>query len=199
MSQVFTSPPILRLRTDPISLRSRVGRVTARELSVLAVAGGLAALAMAMVHLNLRIPGHAILKPLLPLTFGLVLVPRRAAGCMIAVTAAATTAVLAFGQWGELQLPALTSLVLLGPALDLAARGTHSKGAFLARFALAGCAVNLLAMGSRIVAMALGFSLGGGRGFAALWPFSLFSFVACGALAGILSAAICCYGPARNR
>jgi hypothetical protein len=189
MSQVFATPPIPRPGTESIALRSGMQRISTGEIALLLAFGALAALAMGLVHLGLRLPGHAVLKPILPIAIAAAFVPRRASGCVVGLAAGAMAAVMLAGQWGQYQPAALASLVLLGPALDLAARGAHGRSVLLARFAAAGCAANMAAMGVKLLASVVGFESGGG-GFAASWPLPIFSFALCGAFAGLVGAAI---------
>jgi hypothetical protein len=190
MSQGFATPPGKYFAGEQVSLRSSTARASANEMGILIASGALAALAMALVHMNLRLPGHAILKPLLPIMLGLAFVPRRFGGCIAGLGAAATAGLLLMGGWGEIHASAMTSLVLLGPALDVAAGGVHSRAVLIARCAAAGLFANLAALGVKLVAAPLGWESGGGRGFAALWPFGILTFVGFGLLAGALSAAI---------
>ncbi len=191
MAQGFASPPIRNLSNERVSLRSTASAWSAREIGLLVASGIVATLAMAMIHLNLRVPGHAILKPLLPISLGLAFVPRRVGGCIAGLAAAVTAAMMLLGGWGEIHASSLTSLILLGPALDRAARGNHTRAALVGRSAVAGLFANMAALGVKLVAAPLGWESGGGRGFAALWPFGILTFAACGILAGALGAGIC--------
>ncbi len=175
---------------ERLTLRTWTAAISASEVALLAVMGTCAAATVAFVHLGLRIPGHVILQPPLPLAIGAAQAPRRLSGTLMGVVAAATSGSLLFAHWGHMQTGALVSLALLGPALYLAARGTHGRGLLLARFSVAGLVTNLLAMVAKIAASASGIDSGGGRGFAALWPFSLLSFALCGLVAGLISGAI---------
>jgi hypothetical protein len=70
---------------------------------------------MCFTDFNLQIPGHAILRAVLPMAIGLALVPRKNGGTVMGVAALG----------GELPgLGACTSLALLGPMLDLALRSS---------------------------------------------------------------------------
>jgi hypothetical protein len=179
------------LTPELVSLRPSGTKLSSADLAWLMVAGALAALAVALVHMSLRVPGHAIFKPLLPVAIGLARAPRHGSGWVVGLSAAATSAVLLLSPWGHIQVSTFTSLVLLGPAFEVAARGWHTKGLLFIRFALAGIATNSVAVLVKLTTVSFGLESGGGRGFAALWPVSLFSFLACGAVAGLLAAAIC--------
>jgi hypothetical protein len=183
--------PAEYLTSELVNLRPPGTKLSSADLARLMAAGALAALAVALIHMSLRIPGHAIFKPLLPIAIGLARAPRHASGWVAGLGAAAMSGVLLLGPWGHIQVSTFTSLVLLGPAFEWAAQGWHTKGLLYIRFALAGLATNGVAVLVKLTTVSFGFESGGGRGFAALWPVSLFSFLACGAVAGLLAAAIC--------
>src|SRR5262245_61952520 len=68
------------------------------ELAVLFLAGAAAAFLSALVELKLRIPGHAILRVIVPFSLGLALVPRRMAGSVMGVSALLTAVALSLGH-----------------------------------------------------------------------------------------------------
>ena len=141
-------------------------RMPARaEPVALLLAGAAAGCLSCLVRLHLGIPGHAILRAMVPIALGLALVPRRGAGSLMG--AGALTAALAAGGGG---IGATTSLLLLGPAIDVAlSRGRHVYLALV----LAGVASNLVA-----------FAVRGN------WtPLSAVTYPVCGALAGLVAAA----------
>jgi hypothetical protein len=190
MPPTFANPPRQHKGVEPITLRHAGDRISAAEVGILLASGAVATLTMALVHLSIRVPGHAILKPVLPLAFGLAFVARSAAGSLAGIGALASAIVLLVGGWGEVHVSALTGLVLLGPALDLAERGAHRGTEFILRGAAAGLVVNLAALGVKLLAAPLGWESGGGRGFATVWPLGIFTFAICGMLAGALCVAI---------
>ena len=59
-----------------------------------------------------------------------------------------------------------------------------------ARFAAAGAIANLLAFAARVGTSFLGWELAGSRQFTSFWSFALASFLLCGAVAGLVSAAV---------
>jgi hypothetical protein len=59
-----------------------------------------------------------------------------------------------------------------------------------ARFVVAAVAANVLAFGLRFVLALAGWQLGGGAGFSSFWPIALMWFIVCGAIAGLVSAAL---------
>ncbi|WP_442485660.1 hypothetical protein [Aeoliella sp. SH292] len=196
---------------------SRLGRIVGtrdsintRELAILFACGVLAAMAVALVTVPLRIPGHAILRAALPMVAGLALVPRRSAGGVMSLGALAAVGVFYFGSIGNLQAAAVTGMLALGPAIDVALRGEPTGWRLYLRLALAGMAANLLAWGVRMTAALLlagagsgrgmggggGMGMGGGGGggvahnFFDFWPMALVTFALCGAIAGLASAAV---------
>lgn len=189
---------------------SRVGQlgttsnsITTREVTILLACGILAAMAVALVAVPLRIPGHAILRATLPMVAGLALVPRRSAGGVMSLGALAAVGVLYFGSIGNLQAAAVTGMFALGPAIDFALRGEPTGWRLYLRLALAGTLANLFAWGVRMAAALLfavpgtGRGMGGGGGgravapnFLEFWPLALATFALCGAIAGLASAAV---------
>jgi hypothetical protein len=192
--------------------RSEAGRTQSIELAILVSLGILAALATSFATSGIRIPGHAILRGTLPLVLGVSLVPRRSAGTVMSIAAAATFGVLRVGGLGLPNPAAWVGVVALGPAIDAAVVGAKTGWRLYARFALAGLMANLAAFAAR---MALGTALitrtvrvpglgggggngmGGGRGLGGglhrpgvgveeFWMTALASFAACGALAGLV-------------
>lgn len=184
------------LAVEPVLLDSRrlpafgqaVGSVHAAELACLAAVGLLAAAGTVMLDLSLRIPGHAIFRAVFPLALGLALVPRRGAGQVLAavsVTGGVLFQGLGFGSAGA---GALTSLFLSGVLLDLAARRARSGWQLYAGLALAGLATNSVAFAVKLLTKLV--SIDGGPSLAAWWPRAVVTYPLCGALAGLLAAAV---------
>ena len=211
---MFAPAANLKLSSRLPALPRTVERISALEIAVLLLCGGLAALAVCTLHLSFRVPGHAILRAVIPMAAGLALVPRHSAGLVMAAGGIFTTAVLRAGNVGEIQSAAFVSLIALGPLLDLAVAGAALGGRLYARFALAGAAANLLAFAARYAfalliarggggngsgggnGMGGGFGSGlpgqlaGGHDFLSFWPMAILSFLVCGAIAGLLSATL---------
>jgi hypothetical protein len=181
------------------------------ELATLVMLGGLAATATSIAVGGLRLPGHAILRGTLPLIFGLSLVPRRTAGTVMSVAAAATFGALRLGGLGLPNPAAWVGLLCLGPAMDLAVAGARRGWRLYARFAAAGLVANLAAFAVRMATTPLGIAVagrvpgsGGGRGTGGgngmgrgsgpsvmeFWPLALASFALFGAVAGSVCAMI---------
>ena len=179
---------------EPLAASSRLSgaSVSIRALSwaeptVLVFLGFAAAVLTLNLDLDVRLPGHAILRSVFPFALGLALVPRRGAGTVMG--SAALVGVLFGGMahgapgWG-----ASTSLLLTGPALDLAVRRANAgRGVYLALVA-AGVAVNLVAFTIRFGARVV--SPGAGRPMASWLPEAVITYPACGAIAGALAAAV---------
>lgn len=167
-------------------------RPTTREIVTLLGAGAVAAVAIAVLSLGIRVPGHAILRAALPMVAGIALVPRRLAGSVMAL-GAATTAALMFAAGAVHWQPAsLVALLALGPAIDLAMAGANSPGWWIyVRFAGAGALANSLAFAVRAGSAWLAVDGPGPHRLNQFgWPVFL-SFALCGAAAGLLSAAVC--------
>lgn len=188
------------------SLTRHEASISAQELAALLAFGGLAAVAVSTLHISFRVPGHAILRAVFPMAAGLALVPRRSGGLVMTAGAILTTAFLHLGNFGEIQSAAFVSLLALGPMLDLALASAPLGWRLYARFAAAATAANLLAFLVRIVPQML-FHRGGGMGsgtaggnglgglagghdLLSIWPVALVSFTLCGAIAGLVSAAV---------
>ena len=132
---------------------SRTAAITAAELACLLLCGALAALAVGLFHLQLRIPGHAILRGAFPMAMGLALVPRRGAGMMMAIAAGITATVMSAAQVGIFPATSMLSVLALGPILDLALLGPSTGWKLYARFAAAGAVANLLAFGLKLAGL----------------------------------------------
>jgi hypothetical protein len=160
---------------------------SALEWACLLGLGLLAAVAAVFLRFRLGVPGHAILRTVLPVALGLALVPRHLAGSVISTTA--LLAALGFQAVGArgVGVPALTSLLLTGPLLDLALLGVKPGWLLYGRLAVAGLVSNLLALMSRPLLVLLGIHFGGGRAEQLGWV-AVASYAACGLAAGLVSA-----------
>ena len=165
-------------------------KISAAEVAVLILAGLAAAFAEAWIHLGLKVPGHAILRAILPMMFGLALVPRRAAGT--AMGAFAGVAALAINRFpGEgITLASGIAMTLVGPAIDIALAGARASRWLYVRFALAGVLANLAALTIKVIAVSSG--LMPQKEPLALYLFrAVPSYVICGAIAGLIGGAAC--------
>ena len=90
-------------------------------LASLQVSAVVAAVSASYLELLRQVPGHAILRSVLPMALGLACVPRRGAGCVMGGTALGTATCLGLFGHGP-GVGNLTSLALTGPLLDLALR-----------------------------------------------------------------------------
>lgn len=172
-----------------------------RDWLLLISAGILAACASTFLDLQIkRIPGHAILRVVFPMALGLAIVPRRGAGC--AMGGAALLSGVAFrvaGFKGEaLGLGALTSLTATGPLLDWTLRRANGGWRQYVSFGLAGLASNIFALAVRGGAKAIGWERAGSRPLGEWLAQASVTYVVCGLLAGLMSAAILFRGNARG-
>jgi hypothetical protein len=168
---------------------SRQDGISAAELACLLGLGLLAAIAELYVRPRLGLPGHAVLRTVLPFALGLALVPRQLAGSMMGATAFLTVVGLQRVGGPEVGLAAQTSLLATGPLLDLAAVGARPGWWLYARLTLAGLAANLLALGTRIGLVELGLALPpGGQAERLGWAGVAASYAAFGLAAGLVSA-----------
>lgn len=190
--------PALPLPADHAELRavSRLAGVLGASPSLVTdyaaafFCGIIAALATSCIDLNLRLPGHAILKVVLPISLGFALAPRRGAGLLESCGAAATLGVLGLmGQPGN-GVGATLSLLSLGPLCDLALLGTRHGWQVPLRFALAGLAANCLAFAARGGKKAVGLDGLTMRPLAEWLSVAPLTYAACGLAAGLLCSLI---------
>lgn len=160
------------------------------EMAVLLGAGVLATVATAFFDFGLRIPGHAILRAVFPMSLGLALAPRRMGGLVMGIGAMGSALVLTAGGMAALGSGAMTSLLLTGPMLDLALWRPRHGWSLYVGFALAGLGSNLAALAVRAGVKLVGLEGAGGRPFGSWWPQAVGTYALCGLLAGLLSAAV---------
>jgi hypothetical protein len=148
-------------------------------------------MATAWLPLALRIPGHAILKRAAPIILGVAAVPRPFAGGIAGAGAAATLGIFLAAGVGHVHAAAATSLLAIGPAIDLAILGLPRKPASVyLRFAIAGLGANLLAFLVRWGTAAFGLDGVQPHRMSQFGVGALASFALCGILAGLLSAVV---------
>lgn len=196
--------PLSRLAVDDATDQS------AWEVAAIVAAGAAAATCVHFLDFNLRLPGHAILRTVVPVTLGFAVAPRRRAGAAMSLSAAATTAILWVLGVEHAGIGAMTSLLLCGPMFDLALWKAKTGWSVYLRCAVVGLLVNLVAFGVRagdklIVERAvrgMGNGGGGGRGgggggagrlaadAARWWQAALPSHIIFGVLAGLIMAVI---------
>lgn len=189
----MTSPPFsvndALWRSSRLTARADLRNVSAwRDAAVLVLAGFTAALCVQFLDFGLRIPGHAILRSVLPVTLGMALAPRRLSGTLIGTSALASTVLLRRLGAEGIGMGALTSLLAIGPMLDLALWQTRGGKGIFFRCAMAGIAANMAA-----------FAVRGGSKMARLDSIKMrpladwlsvapLTYVACGLLAGLAGA-----------
>jgi hypothetical protein len=199
---VFASKPTLRSASRLPALSGEM-EISAGEIACLLTCGLLAAVAVGFGNQLVRgVPGHAILRGVLPIALGMALVPRRSAGITMSLSAGVAAAAMSWQGIGRFQPAAVLGVVLLGPVLDAALTDRAQGWRLYARFIVAGAIANLLAFTTRFSLAYFGWQAGGGGGgggrggtgggrvFMTFWSSALGSFVLCGALAGLISAAI---------
>jgi hypothetical protein len=178
-------------------------RLRMADMLVLIGAGVTAALATAWLDFGWRVPGHAILRTVLPLAFGLALAPRRGSGVVMSASAGLSMMVLRLAGTAGGGAGALASLFLTGPLLDVASRWSRRGWRLYLAFAAAGLASNLAAFAVRWATKAGsggggGGGPGGGRTLAEWQPQAMVTYAVCGLLAGLIGAAICFRATPRN-
>ena len=177
---------LVTVRRFPL-IRTTKPSISAVETVTLLSIGAGAAVAGALIDLSLRIPGHAILLVVFPMTLGLSLVPRRLAGTIMGGGALMTAATMRVGGLADFSPGALTSLCLAGPLMEVALRRARAGWRLYASLVLAGLATNSAAFAVRAAAKLLLIDVGG-RPFADWWPQASLTYPLCGAVAGLVSA-----------
>lgn len=178
-----------RIRMVPATGANASARPTVRELAILIVAGAAAAATVVIADMGLRIPGHAILRGVLFMALGIALVPRRMAGLVMGASAMGTAGLLSLGLHAG--AGSLTSLLLLGPTLDLALWAARRSWQVPLAFGAAGLAANAGAFAVQAGLKASGFAIGSGKPLAVWLPTAIVSYTICGLVAGLVSGAIC--------
>ncbi len=185
----FAPHPALSSRSRLPNLSRSAAGMTAAEWGVLLLIGGLAACAATFWDWKVKLPGHAIIRSVFPMAFGLALVPRRVSGSVMGLGALATAVGFKLSGIGGPGPGAMTSLCLTGPVLDAALSLTRSSGRVYLGLACGGLATNLLALAVRAAGKHFGFE-GGGGSWASWWPRAVISYPLCGLAAGLLSALV---------
>ncbi|MDB5336077.1 MAG: hypothetical protein JWN70_1696, partial [Planctomycetaceae bacterium] len=96
------------------------------EVVFLLGCGALSALSVLLPEFKLQIPGHAILRAVFGMAFGLAMVPRLGAGTVMGIGAVVTTVICRSMGQGKDGLGSIASLCLTGPCLDLVLRYVRS-------------------------------------------------------------------------
>ena len=182
--------PLRRATRLPTLTGATDSPITAAEMACLIGLGLVAGVAAVLPDGSPKIPGHAILRSILPCALGLALVPRRGAGTIIA--ASAWISVLGVVLLGRqmLGIGASVSLTITGPLLDLALfftpRRSNKTWPLHLAFVIAGAGANLLAFAARAASKGWGWDLSGKP--LEFWaPAAIASYVACGVAAGLIS------------
>lgn len=160
-----------------------------REFAVLMLAGLGTAASVHFLDFSVRIPGHAILRSIIPIALGIAAVPRPLSGTMIGMGALASTWGFRFLGAEGVGMGALTSMALAGPILDVALRKARPGWDVYVRCALAGLSINALAYLVRFGGKASGVAIST-RPLEQWWSGAAVSHLACGIIAGLISAGV---------
>lgn len=165
-------------------------RISAVELGTLFLLGSGAAALSVFLNLSLGIPGHNVIRVIFPMVLGLALVPRQGAGSVMGLSGLASAAVFSVAGARGIGAGAMTSLALTGVVLDLALLGARNGRSVYLRLAAAGVAANMVAFLMRGgVKMFTGGKVGAVP-FAVWWPKAVITYPVCGAVAGLICAAV---------
>lgn len=175
------------------------------EVLFLLGCGVLSALSVLLPELKLQVPGHAILRAVFGMAFGLALVPRLGAGTVMGVGAFATTLICREMGQGKDGLGSLTSLCLTGPCLDVALRYVRSGPWLYVGLMGAGLLSNMTAFAvqytdkvwhwTRLLTGSgggggMGTGGGGGRGLMSWLAMASWTYPLFGITAGLISAVV---------
>lgn len=136
------------------------------------------------VNFHLKIPGHAILKSVLPISIGTAIVPRKSTGTMIAMVGLFTLLLLRVAHGTMTGTGALTSLAATGIFIDIAKNIGQSGWRLSMAFVIAGLSSNMLAF---IVRGSWRFWLQNSFEFYGWMSTAEITYPTCGVLAGLLS------------
>ncbi len=180
----------LIVRSRIPSLAREGQRLRTIEFVFLVSMGVCAALIVAYMKLGLKIPGHAIIRSVFPMAFGLAVAPRRMAGSVMSGSAVGFALILNATVSASIGIGAMSSLCLIGPLLDISLWNVKRGWRLYLGFALAGLGANLAALAVRGGTKWLELDHAGGRPFALWWPQAMFTYVASGVIAGLISAMV---------
>jgi len=172
--------------------------ISAWEVFLLLICGSVAAAAVELIRLGLRLPGQAILIAMIPMALGLSLAPRRSAGFIMSAGAFSTAIVLSQTGIVRYGIGSFVSLCLLGPIMDIILAKARNCWHLYGGLILAGFITNILALASRSAGKLLGLDIAGTRPFGAWWRQAIFTYPLCGAVAGLI-AAFCFFSLRRKR
>lgn len=146
---MFAVHPGLQARSRLSTLTLDESAVRTMDLFIWMVMGMFAACVASMPDWHLRLPGHAILRSILPMTLGLSLAPRRMGGAVMGASALLTGLCLRGAGFADIGFGALTSLTLTGPLLDAVLWKVQSGRRLYLGIVLAGLSANLLAFAAK--------------------------------------------------
>jgi hypothetical protein len=172
------------------SLAQVEGRIRSVEIGCLFLLGVATAAIACFVELNLKIPGHAIIRVVLPISLGLALVPRRGSATAIGTIAMGTGLMLNATRLGSAGMGAMTSVLLSGVLLDFVGSRVRSGWQLYIGMALAGLATNVVAFGVKALSKILVLGVAGSHQWHTWWPRAVVTYPLCGLAAGLICAMI---------
>lgn len=156
------------------------------SLALLGIGFG-AAILTAAFDFGLKLPGHAILRAVLPMACGLALIPRHRAGLMMGAGALSGVGFVSISGRFDLGLGAATSLLLMGPVMDFALMTARPGRSVYLRMAIAGALANGAAFAVKFLEKS-GVVTGGRQPLATWLPRASITYIVCGLAAGLISA-----------
>lgn len=166
------------------------GDIRSIEVGCLFLLGVATAALATFVELSLKMPGHAIIRIVFPISLGLALVPRRGSGLVIGSVAMGSGLVLHGTGLGSAGMGAMTSLLLSGILLDFVAWRVRAGWQLYVGLAGVGLAANLVAFGAKALSKTVLFGATGGQNWHTWWPRAVITYPLCGIAAGLICAMI---------
>lgn len=175
---------------------SRVGtiaessqHISTGEIVTLVILGVSAACWSAFIRIPMRIPGSSLMYAVLPIALGFAVVPRQLAGTAMSASAVLAASLMTVTGVNHFGVGAMTSLLAIGPLLDLALARARTGWRLYFGFVSAGVAANLFAFSLRGGSKLFGLDAPGLRPFQDWLSQAALTYVLAGGVAGLLSAA----------
>lgn len=145
--KVLQNNPAIESRSRLIFLTGSRGLVYPYNIFLLIFFGILAGLAVSQLKLSLGIPGHAIIKIMIPMAIGISLAPARSAGAIMGISGLATAFIcqILTNHTGS-GTGVYTSLVCTGILLDLTLHFSNTGWKLYSCLMLSGLIANIIAL-----------------------------------------------------
>ena len=143
----FQINPVIESRSRLIFLTGSRRLVFSQNLILLVGFGILSGLAVSQIKLSLGIPGHAIIKIMIPMSIGLSMAPVRSAGAIMGISGLITAFIgQTFTEGPGTGTGAYTSLVCVGVLLDLTLYWANNGWRLYLGLMMSGLIANIFAL-----------------------------------------------------